>query len=750
MALTMAACSSDDNIVAQSQSAETAVTIPFEATIGNSTGTRGLTENSESKAITAKWEVGEKVALIHGETIDVMNITKVDDNGVATIRGGITSTESAPVKNGDGVFVVYFGSEAQGMTDFTTGLQAHYALSKLEYNATAIDEVDDIFFVADSLVHANQDGTLETINARLDMRLAQCELAVDDDNVATFAKDVTLSSLFAIWKLSLTDGSTSLKAKTFKMDVGSDSYTLTLNEPTSELYTIFSAADEGAYAFRVTDTDDKSYVKFLEPKKSLKEGKYYQSTIALTQLDDVEYVAYSADGTATTKTVAPKDYTLISGEVNTYLLTGGWYVVTGNTTLVNSWSPESDVNIILCDGATLSFDNMLGFQGRRLAIYGQSKGTGKFNISTDNNDYCLVASALEIHGGEIAIKGVNSTNGISISGSVEVPAQFAMYHGTLTVETGSTALTISPIDTKLILGKGQALYEGGTLDQLEIAEDQTYTTKACMKIAAFDGISLEPLSAYEGGTDPLDTPISSPISISTSTRSVLAEATDGKSITNAWNSGDEVALKYEIGGDLHVTKATVILLQDNTAVIKATFDEGVTDGDIVKMVYPYSAVNTDVSSYGEMKHDLFTSQLGTLEDIGANRNLHSGEGTISVADGKATLKENVEMKSDIAIWKLTLTTDGSTALTTKKLTVKVNTEAVATVKTGNAGSEFYVALDKSFSDATVTITAEGSDGKDYIYSNSGVTIEMGKFYQSKLKMSLSGLEDYNVETEKNW
>ena len=56
------------------------------------------------------------------------------------------------------------------------------------------------------------------------------------------------------------------------------------------------------------------------------------------------------------------------------------------------------------------------------------------------------------------------------------------------------------------------------------------------------------------------------------------------------------------------------------------------------------------------------------------------------------------------------------------------------------------------SDATVTITAEGSDGKDYIYTNSGVTIEMGKFYQSKLVMkeltapSISNPADYNTGT----
>ena len=503
VALVMGACSSEENI--PSNAAGINGTIPFSATISGTT-TRGLTENAEGTAIAAEWEEGEQVAVIHGETIDVMTVTKVDDSGNATISGVITSTESAPVKNGDGVFVVYFGSEAQGMTDFTTGLQAHYDLAKLKNERTVIDEVDDIFFVADSLVHANQDGTLETINARLDMRYAQCELAVDDNNVATFAKDVTLSSLFAIWKLSLTDGSTSLKAKTFKMDVGSDSYTLTLNELASELYTIFSAADEGAYAFRVTDTDDKSYVKFLEPKKSLEEGKYYQSTIALTQLDDVEYVTYSVDGTATTKTIAPKDYTLISGQVDANLLTGGWYVVTGNTTLVNCWSPESDVNMILCDDATLSFNDMLGFQGRRLAIYGQSKGTGKFNISTDNGDYCLVACALEIHGGEIAVKGVNgtkgSTNGISISASDEVAAKFAVYHGALTVETESWALTI--INTKLILGKGMVLFEGDALDQLEVAGDQTYSTKACIRIAAFDGAAIGNLNPFSNGGDPLN------------------------------------------------------------------------------------------------------------------------------------------------------------------------------------------------------------------------------------------------------
>ena len=495
LALMTVACSNNEQIESASPEEPATAVIPFSATISANADTRALTESTDGTSIDAKWEKGEKMAIIHGETIDVVEVVQVDDTGTAAIAGNLQNAKDA-----EDAFVVYFGHDAAGMTDFTKGLQAHYALVKLEPEAEDKITFSDIIFVADSLVNAQQDGTLATINAVLDFHCGDGTLSVSDGK-ATFEKSISLQPPYSVWKLALTtDGTTALKAKTFSLQVSTEIYTTNLKEPTSELYLLFTP-DGTSYNFFATDASDNRYAMLLTVKKALTEATYYQSKLTMPQLADVEYVAYAADGTSTTKTVAPQDYTLLSGEINTYLLTGGWYVVTGNTTFVNSWSPESDVNIILCDDATLSFDNMLGFQGRRLAIYGQSKGTGKFNITTDNDDYSLVAGALEIHGGDITIKGVNNTNGISISGSNEVAAKFAMYHGALTVETKSSALTMSPIETDLILGKGLALFEGETLETLEVATDQTCSTKACIRIAALSG--LNDLSTYDGGTDPL-------------------------------------------------------------------------------------------------------------------------------------------------------------------------------------------------------------------------------------------------------
>ena len=477
LALIMGACSNEERLERENPAkTDTAATIPFRATIGDGATTRAFTEQNDS--LKSLWEVGEKMAIIHGTTIDTVHVEEVSDKGAATIVGELSNA-----KDGEGLFVVYFGHDVAGITNFAERLKKHYDLVKLEPEADDEITFPDIIAVADSLVNALQDGTLATINAVLDFHYGEGTLSVSDDK-ATFEKSISLQPLYSVWKLALTtDGTTALKAKTFSLQVSTEIYTTNLKEPITELYLLFTP-NGTSYNFFATDESGNYYAKLLTVKKELAGATYYQSKLTMPKLTDVAYVAYAADGTSTTKTVAPKDYTIISGSYDTERLTGGWYVVTGNTTLVNSWSPESDVNIILCDDATLNFDNMLGFQGRRLTIYGQSQGTGKFNISTDNNDYCLVAGALEIHGGNITIKGVNNTNGISISGSEKVAANFAMYHGELTVETQSRALTMSPIETELILGKGLELLEGDAIDKLEIADDQTRSTKKCIKISA--------------------------------------------------------------------------------------------------------------------------------------------------------------------------------------------------------------------------------------------------------------------------
>ena len=167
LALMTAACSNKEDIALQNPSAPAVGTIPFTATITSSAGTRSLTEAADGKSIAAHWEKGEQVALIHGKSIDVMSITEVGDNGTATITGDMTNSEDDPLNNGDPAFVVYFGHDPAGMDELKKGIQRKFEYAKYEFDQETI-EYYDVSNTADSLIRTMQDGTLETINNRLD------------------------------------------------------------------------------------------------------------------------------------------------------------------------------------------------------------------------------------------------------------------------------------------------------------------------------------------------------------------------------------------------------------------------------------------------------------------------------------------------------------------------------------------------------------------------------------------------------
>ena len=94
LTLLTAACSSDETALTPAdQPAPAKQMIPFTAVIGsNAATTRILTEAEDGETIIAKWQKGEKIALIHGEAIDTLEVSNVDaTTGAATITGGITS-----------------------------------------------------------------------------------------------------------------------------------------------------------------------------------------------------------------------------------------------------------------------------------------------------------------------------------------------------------------------------------------------------------------------------------------------------------------------------------------------------------------------------------------------------------------------------------------------------------------------------------------------------------------------------------
>ena len=174
-ALMMAACSSEENEILQNT--QQPGTMHFTATIaapsGDATTRTAYTEDGTT--INVKWEVGDKIALVHNGVVDEAEVKTVDDvTGKATIEADITGS---PTDNDD----VYLAYPADAVYDATP-----YSPLPFTPNPTTFDKVKN-----------DQDGTLAYIQNNLDLRMGSGKLAVSGSDV-TLKGSVSVSSLICI------------------------------------------------------------------------------------------------------------------------------------------------------------------------------------------------------------------------------------------------------------------------------------------------------------------------------------------------------------------------------------------------------------------------------------------------------------------------------------------------------------------------------------------------------------------------
>lgn len=263
LALITTACSDQIEQVQQPRNTEG---IPFTATISidKSASTRALTENGTT--IEASWVAGEKVALIHNGVNDEMTVASVS-GGVATINGTITGTPS----NGDAVTVIYPSTAADG----TTG------------NVKA-----------DALV--GQDGTLKgtagtSISEKYDIRKSSGATLKVEDSKATLNGNVTLAQQVSIWKLTLQSGGSSLNAKALVVKDADDNLLASATLATAG--SVFYMAVPAMTSAKIIAANGANSYSYSKASVSISAGKYYQSTVSLTQ---DEYTNLSATATANT------------------------------------------------------------------------------------------------------------------------------------------------------------------------------------------------------------------------------------------------------------------------------------------------------------------------------------------------------------------------------------------------------------------------------------------------------------------
>ena len=266
LALMTTACSEQ---IEQVQQPRTTEGIPFTATISTEghAATRALTESGTS--ITATWASGEKVALIYtvGTTtyLKEAEVTPQTD-GTATIS---TTLEGSPADDTD-VTIVYPASAVDESTkDVKTGLLT------------------------------SQNGLLEgtgSISDKYDLRKTSTPAKLKiDGTTASLKGTVTLAQQISIWKLTLQSGESSLSAKALAVKDASDNLlaSATLATAGSEFY-IAVPAMTSVKLIAVNGANSYSYSK---ASVSISAGKYYQSTVSLTE---DEYTDLSALESANT------------------------------------------------------------------------------------------------------------------------------------------------------------------------------------------------------------------------------------------------------------------------------------------------------------------------------------------------------------------------------------------------------------------------------------------------------------------
>ena len=211
------------------------------------------------------------------------------------------------------------------------------------------------------------------------------------------------------------------------------------------------------------------------------------------------------------------NYTVLNNTMTT--ISAGWYVVNSDVTFSGNLSTNADgeVYIILCDGATLTANNIKPqTNSDKLRIYGQSQGTGTANISgnimgnysvsiyggTINaaGDIDCAQGSISIYGGTVTARSLvalNTGSQIRLGGATVKANSYSAPNG-VTILTGITyydgtgaSYTAGDLDAGQISAiRGKTLrtydYRGGTCGMTS-SDDVTWLYNVSTKTLTISG-----------------------------------------------------------------------------------------------------------------------------------------------------------------------------------------------------------------------------------------------------------------------
>ena len=359
LALTFAACSSEDSDILTTPQPAEAEGIPFTATISIDKGaaTRALEE--DGTAIKATWADNEEVALIYSAggtaTKTDAKVTKQTD-GTATI----SATLASGATDGSEVTIIYPATAADGATgDVKSDL-----LSAQNGTLTGTGSIAENFDVRKGTGKLSISGGTATVNN------------------GTPGTTVPLTNQFAIFKFTLGSAIDNTHPLTIKDEADNVITTVTPTSSKTEVFVALAPATNKYHKFSATTADGKIISK--SSTATIAAGNYYQTTLACPALGDLYY----SDGTYST--------TLQTGKtpigVIAYLGTDAF---SENGTTVNG-SPFVGHGLVMClknaaSAIAWSTEKVSKFSGQEVDDVDDLKRTT--NVSGYTNTATLTADA---------------------------------------------------------------------------------------------------------------------------------------------------------------------------------------------------------------------------------------------------------------------------------------------------------------------------------------------------------------------
>lgn len=261
LALTFAACSNDDNDLAQQpaqQPANDEITITATVSSDDGATTRALSPDGDNIAST--WETTDEFAILFNDgSSNVKRIATV----VAPISGSsVTITFTIP-------------SALANNTDCT-----------IVYPASAANTANTGADVATAL--AAQDGTIENCP---EVRVGTAIIDKDNHSLSSVTK---LAAQNAIFKFTLGSAIDDTHPLYIKDNTGAVITTITPSASTTTAYVAMEPATAKYFKFSATTSENKIISK--SNTATIVAGKYYQTTLAVPALGDLYY----SDGTYST------------------------------------------------------------------------------------------------------------------------------------------------------------------------------------------------------------------------------------------------------------------------------------------------------------------------------------------------------------------------------------------------------------------------------------------------------------------